>query len=161
MADQFEPGTDFVAWACRIAYLRVLRQWSAAKQLRIQLNDAVMGTVVMEMLDANRLDSLVAAEDFSRRQQALIKCLDELPERYGAVRECPAEQSSRCLWLPDVRRQRAVLRRHRRLSDGVPVGHEGRPRNRIAAVSKRRHSCMEARGVSREVVDGSLCVGVT
>ena len=85
MADQFEPGTDFVAWACRIAHFRVLRQRSAAKRLRIQLSQAVVDTLVTEMLDANRIDSLVAAEDFSRRQRALAQCLEEIPSRHRTM----------------------------------------------------------------------------
>ena len=117
MADQFEPGTDFVAWACRIAYLRVLRQRSAAKRLRIQLSDAVMGTLVMEMLDANRLDSLVAAEDFSRRQQALVKCLDELPERHRTMLRQHYEDgiSLTDLGAPIGRNRRAVAQLFLRL----------------------------------------------
>jgi RNA polymerase sigma-70 factor (ECF subfamily) len=85
MADQFEPGTDFVAWACRIAHYRVLRQHSAAKRLRVRLAEAVVDTLAAEMLDENRLDSLVAEEDFERRRRALSHCLEELSARHRTM----------------------------------------------------------------------------
>jgi RNA polymerase sigma-70 factor (ECF subfamily) len=85
MADQFEPGTDFVAWACRIAHYRVLRQRSAAKRLRVRLAEAVVDTLAAEMLDENRLDSLVAEEDFDQRRRALSLCLEEISARHRTM----------------------------------------------------------------------------
>lgn len=85
MADQFEPGTDFVAWACRIAHFRVLRQRSAAKRLRVRLAEAVVDTLAAEMLDENRLDSLVAEEDFDHRRRALSRCLEEISARHRTM----------------------------------------------------------------------------
>ena len=81
MAERFEPGTDFVAWACRVAQLRVLRQRTAAKRLRIQLSQPVVEMLAGEMLDESRLDSLVHAEQFERRRDALASCLRELSDR--------------------------------------------------------------------------------
>lgn len=85
MADQFEPGTDFVAWACRIAHYRVLRQRAAAKRLRVRLADAVVDALATEMLDDNRLDSLVAEEEFDRRRRALSLCLEEITPRHRTM----------------------------------------------------------------------------
>lgn len=82
MADQFEPGTDFLAWACRIAHFRVLRQGTAAKRLRLRLSDAVVETLAMEMLDENRLDSLVNKEEFERRHAALVLCLETISPQH-------------------------------------------------------------------------------
>lgn len=81
MADQFQEGTDFVAWACRVAYFRVLEQRSAAKRLRIRLGDAMLELLARVSLDESRLDSLVAAEQLEARRTALAACLDELPRR--------------------------------------------------------------------------------
>lgn len=81
LADQFQEGTDFVAWACRVAYYRVLEHRTAAKRLRIRLNDAMLELLATISLDENRLDSLVAAEEFEARRSALAACLDELPRR--------------------------------------------------------------------------------
>jgi RNA polymerase sigma-70 factor (ECF subfamily) len=81
MADRFEPGTDFLAWACRVAHLRVLRQRTAAKRLRIRMSQPLMEMLASEMLDESRLDSLVHEEQFERRRVALASCLDELSER--------------------------------------------------------------------------------
>lgn len=123
LADQFEAGTDFVAWACRIAYFRVLRQRSAAKRLRLQVSPGVAEKLVQEMLDDNRLDSLVAAEDFERRHRALAKCLEEIPDRH-----------------------RTMLRQH--YADGMPLADigatTGRNRQAVAQLFLRLRAALRS-----------------
>lgn len=81
MADQFQEGTDFVAWACRVAHFRVLEHRTAAKKFRVRLADKMLELLAAVSLDENRLDSLVASEYFERRRQALAACLDQMSER--------------------------------------------------------------------------------
>ena len=81
MADQFQEGTDFVAWACRVAYFRILEHRTAAKKFRIRLADKMLELLASAALDENRLDSLVDAEQFEARRSALATCLDEMPAR--------------------------------------------------------------------------------
>jgi len=123
LADQFEPGSDFVAWACRIAYFRVLRQRSVAKRLRIQLSPGVAGKLVQEMLDENRLESLVAAEDFERRHGALAQCLEEISARH-----------------------RTMLRQH--YEQGLPLADigasSGRTRQAVAQLFSRLRASLRA-----------------
>ena len=82
MADEFQEGTDFVAWACRVAYFRVLEHRTAAKKFRVRLADKMVELLAAVSLDDNRLDSLVASEQFEQRRQALATCLDQMPERH-------------------------------------------------------------------------------
>lgn len=81
LAEQFQEGTDFVAWACSVAYYRVLEHRTAAKKFRVRLADKMLELLASVSLDDNRLDSLVAAEQFEQRRLALAACLDQMPER--------------------------------------------------------------------------------
>lgn len=66
LADQFQEGTDFVAWACRVAYYRVLEHRTAAKRLRIRLNDAML-----ELLATTSLDETASTASSPRRSLKL------------------------------------------------------------------------------------------
>lgn len=81
LADRFEPGTDFVAWACRVAYFRVLKHRSAARKLRVNLVHEVVDLLAAESLAQTQLDSLADTEQFERHRHALAACLAEIPER--------------------------------------------------------------------------------
>jgi RNA polymerase sigma-70 factor (ECF subfamily) len=70
--DTYQPGTDFRAWACRIAFFKVQSHRRASGRLRILSDD------VFEALAA---DALAFAEDRDLRSEALSECLEKLKER--------------------------------------------------------------------------------
>ena len=84
-AERFEPGTDFVAWACRVAYFKVLKSRDAAKRHRVKLDDAVMDLLAAETIERSREDAREAAEMFERQRDAVWACVDELSERHRDV----------------------------------------------------------------------------
>jgi len=67
--DAYEPGTNFLAWACRIAYFEVL--YDRRKSSRVKtLSDAAW--------QALAADALTVAEQKEDYQEALAACLDKL-----------------------------------------------------------------------------------
>ena len=68
--DQYQPGTEFSRWACRIAYYEVLKfRERRARQERLFSNDFV------ETLAA---DSQTAMDLWDARRDALVRCLTKL-----------------------------------------------------------------------------------
>ena len=70
--DSYEPGTNFRAWACRIAFFQVQNHRRATGRLR-SLSD--------EAFSAVAADALAMVEDRDIRGDALTECLEKLPER--------------------------------------------------------------------------------
>lgn len=70
--DSYQPGTDFRAWACRIAFFKVQSHRRASGRLRILSDDA---------FEAVAADALAFAEDRDLRGEALAECLEKLAER--------------------------------------------------------------------------------
>lgn len=71
--DEFEPGTDFVAWACQIAYWRI--RYSRQKFARSKV-----------VFDQNIVDAIAQtaselAVELDERHEALSSCLKKLPAR--------------------------------------------------------------------------------
>lgn len=79
--ERFEPGTDFVAWACRVAHYKVLKLRDASKRHRVRLDDAVIELLATESIEEQRTNNQLAAEQYERNRLALVACLDELSER--------------------------------------------------------------------------------
>lgn len=86
----FQPGTNFVAWACQVAYFHVLSHRRRVRRDRLVLDDGVF-----EYLAERQADR---AAELGDRLVALRGCLDKLPapsrklleERYapgGSVKE--------------------------------------------------------------------------
>jgi len=71
--EQFEEGTDFVAWACQIAYWRVryARQKFARSKVLFQ----------QELVDALAQTAATMHEELDARHEALALCLQKLPAR--------------------------------------------------------------------------------
>jgi RNA polymerase sigma-70 factor (ECF subfamily) len=73
-ADEFQPGTDFMAWAWRIAQLQVLAFRKKQARTREHFDDALIAQLADQA--QQRL------EHFDLRQQALLECLQQLrPEQ--------------------------------------------------------------------------------
>lgn len=70
--DQYQPGSDFVAWASRVAYLKVMEHRRGKKRL-VCFSDSLVDT----------LDDLVCQESASlnNRAVALVDCMKRLPLR--------------------------------------------------------------------------------
>jgi RNA polymerase sigma-70 factor (ECF subfamily) len=71
--DAFEDGTDFVAWACQIAYWRV--RYSRQKFARSKV------VFDQDIVDALAQTASEMAEELDERHLALGHCLQKLPPR--------------------------------------------------------------------------------
>lgn len=68
--DQYQPGTEFVRWACRIAYYEVLKlRERRAREERVFTNDFIEGLAADSERSIGPLDA---------RREALAKCLKRL-----------------------------------------------------------------------------------
>ena len=74
--DEFEPGTNFGAWACRTAYYEVLAyRKKAAERGRLLFNSDLILTMAEER------GTSTEAQLLERRRRALEDCLDKLRQR--------------------------------------------------------------------------------
>ncbi len=71
--DQFEPDTDFAAWACRVAFLKVCNHRKRFARSKLLLSDDLLQTV------AQRAVELAPQLDY--RRKALDECLKRLEQR--------------------------------------------------------------------------------
>ena len=71
--DSFQDGTDFVAWACQIAYWRIryARQKFARSKVVYQ----------QDLVDALAQTAATMREELDERHEALSHCLQKLPSR--------------------------------------------------------------------------------
>lgn len=68
--DEFEPGTSFESWACRVAYFEVLKYREKSARRR-----RVFGAALVETLAA---EAEQVADEFDDRRDALEGCLTKL-----------------------------------------------------------------------------------
>lgn len=68
--DQYQPGTDFRAWACRIAYYKVLKL--RERQAR---SPRLFSPELLDQLDE---ELIVMSDVLDRRSEALIACREKL-----------------------------------------------------------------------------------
>jgi len=71
--DQFEEGTDFVAWACQIAYWRI--RYARQKFARSKV------VFRQDIVDALAQTAAEMHEELDERHEALSHCLQKLPVR--------------------------------------------------------------------------------
>jgi RNA polymerase sigma-70 factor, ECF subfamily len=71
--DDFEEGTDFVAWACQIAYWRI--RYSRQRFARSKV------VYHQELVDALAQTAATMQEELDERHEALARCLEKLPTR--------------------------------------------------------------------------------
>lgn len=72
-ASQFQPGTNFRAWACQIAYFEVMKYRSRKHRDKLHFNPDLLELVAAESLQESEL--------LDRRRQALAECLAKLREQ--------------------------------------------------------------------------------
>jgi RNA polymerase sigma-70 factor, ECF subfamily len=70
--DTYEPGTNFRAWACRIAFYQVQNHRRTASRLK---------TISDEAFEALAADALAFVEKPDIRGEALDECLEKLAQR--------------------------------------------------------------------------------
>lgn len=76
--DQFEPGTNFKAWALSIARFEVLNfRKQQARDARLTFSDDLEQTIATELANSR--------DDIQQRHEALKKCLDKLRARDRAL----------------------------------------------------------------------------
>jgi len=71
--EQFESGTDFLAWACQIARYKVMSLRQRVGRERLQFSDEFVENVADE--------SLLAGTALEPRHQALSRCIEKLNQR--------------------------------------------------------------------------------
>jgi RNA polymerase sigma-70 factor, ECF subfamily len=75
--DRFEPGTNFAAWACRVALNQTLAWRKRKRRDRLEFSPAFLEAVASETAaEADRLEE---------RSRALAGCIEKLPERHRAL----------------------------------------------------------------------------
>lgn len=85
-ASSFEIGTNFTAWACGIARLKVLENFRQTKRANVLSEKAIIALT----------EDVPSAESFKEREQALEKCIAKLPAKLRDL-----------LWRRYSRRQRS------------------------------------------------------
>lgn len=70
---EFEPGTNFTSWACRVAYFKVQDVRHKANRGPLAFSDAFMGAVEEELAERQ--------EPADRRYAAMLDCIEKLSER--------------------------------------------------------------------------------
>src|SRR5271156_4276952 len=73
-ADDFKPGTSFVAWACQVAYFHVLSYRRRVRRDRLVFDDSVLAYL------AERQGERLAEMQANDRLVALRGCLEKLPQ---------------------------------------------------------------------------------
>lgn len=73
----FEPGTDFVAWACQVAY------WKIRNARRKYARSPIIHSD--ELLSSLSEKAIAAQPELDRRQDALSACLGKLSDRDRAL----------------------------------------------------------------------------
>lgn len=72
--DTFSPGTNFSAWACRVAYNQARAWRKTQKRERLRFTDCFLEAVARE------LDGY--AEEIGQRLDALSECVQQLPDHH-------------------------------------------------------------------------------
>lgn len=70
---QFQPGTNFLAWACQIANYEILKFRARRRREKLVFNDDVLQLVAAE--------ALARSDELETRRAALMECLGKLRPR--------------------------------------------------------------------------------
>ncbi len=77
--NEFQPGTSFLAWGCRIAYFKIQNQRRSLHRDRLVFDDELL-----EILAEHQSERVAEAE---HREEALKKCLGHLPAEQRSLIE--------------------------------------------------------------------------
>ena len=111
--DSFEPDSNFVAWACRIARLEVLS---------LHRNQQRTPTVFSDSLSEQLADEMVRATDeVDHRHDALLHCMDGLSEKDRSLIDAryQDEASVKAMAIEMSRTESAVYKSLNRVHDAL------------------------------------------
>lgn len=74
---KFKPGTNFLAWACTIAFHQVLSYRKRCKRDKLRFSDAFLEAVAREASDS--------ASTLEQRQRLLARCIERLGQQHREV----------------------------------------------------------------------------
>lgn len=77
--DRYQPGTEFRAWACRVAHFKALQFRERQKQAPLAMGDL--------FFDAVDEEAVLMADQLDVRLEALTECMNRLPESQRAMLE--------------------------------------------------------------------------
>jgi RNA polymerase sigma-70 factor (ECF subfamily) len=81
--NEFEPGTNFLAWACKIAQNKILNRRRRRSRGQLALDEEVLEAVAQERLASDQV--------LDARYAALTDCLEKLrPNDQELIRQCYA-----------------------------------------------------------------------
>lgn len=102
--ETFEPGTNFAAWACRIAHLKVLEFRRRKRRGPVFFTD--------ELLDSLAQECDTQAGNLQRQHEKLAECIAELgPSQRGLLQLRFAEKSSLTSTAKNIGRAINTVRR--------------------------------------------------
>lgn len=79
---EFEPGTHFGAWACKIAHFRVLSYYKKNRNNRhVSLDEETAGVLGQQLQQLQEAES----DLLEARHEALMRCLGRLPARQQEI----------------------------------------------------------------------------
>ena len=78
--DRYHPGTEFRAWACRVAHFKALKHRERSRRHPVSYSDLLFGTLDEE--------AVLMADTLDARAAALSGCLEKLPEADRRVIGC-------------------------------------------------------------------------
>ncbi len=72
--ERFEAGTNFAAWACRVAWFKVLDHRRSQKVHRLRFSDTLVETLAAEVVEAN--------DELDAERSALEQCVAKLSRHH-------------------------------------------------------------------------------
>jgi RNA polymerase sigma-70 factor (ECF subfamily) len=126
-ADDFQPGTNFLAWACRIAHFKVLEARAKQRRSRLVFDDELIGTLAVEAEahEATQNEASSALEEclaqLSPRQRELVQTRYA---RGGSVKKLAQKlgRSTQGLAVTLFRIRQSLLECIQRKQQGVRLG---------------------------------------
>lgn len=112
---QFEAGTNFSAWARKVAFHQVLSYRKRRKRDRLDFSDEFLNTVASEYDQSS--------EDLEQRERALHGCIAKLPDDHREVLQLRYQEGFSLEVMAD-KLQRTVAALYRQLSRVRHVLHE-------------------------------------
>jgi RNA polymerase sigma-70 factor (ECF subfamily) len=102
--DDYEPGTNFMAWAGRVVYLKAQKHRRRQARDKLQFGDAYQEAILREATSG------AMAAELGDRERALAECVAELrPEHRDMLRARYDESSSMELMAERFKRSREAI----------------------------------------------------
>ncbi len=74
---EFQPESNFLAWACRVALFEVRNFQRTASRDRLRFDDAVLAQLAQQRV--------ISPEDANRKREFLLECIDKLSDDQRAL----------------------------------------------------------------------------